>query len=44
MALFVAHVTTVDPVEFWQQLGMPGYVVLELPDYQIVKTVYAVTG
>ncbi len=43
MSLFLAHVAALDPVKFWQQLGMPGYVVLRLSDYEIVKIVYEVT-
>ena len=39
MALFLAHVAAVEPVEFWQTLGMPAYVVLRLPDYEVVEIV-----
>lgn len=37
MSLFVAQVAKIDPINFWQNLGMPAYVVLSLPDYQIVE-------
>jgi broad specificity phosphatase PhoE len=43
MSLFLGHVTDLDIVDFWQKLGMPGYVVLELPDYKISNIVYEVT-
>jgi broad specificity phosphatase PhoE len=43
MSLYLAHVVDLDPVAFWQKLGMPGYVVLELPDYRIAKIVHEVT-
>jgi len=36
MSLFVAQVAKIDPITFWQNLGMPAYVVLTLPDYQIL--------
>ena len=39
MTLFLAHIADVDPVEFWQTLGMPAYVVLKLPDFDVVEIV-----
>lgn len=42
MALFVAQVTGIDPVSFWESLAMPAYVVLELPQYRIIKTVSSI--
>ena len=40
MALFLEKVTGVEPVEFWQTLGMPAYVVLKLPVLELVKIVF----
>jgi broad specificity phosphatase PhoE len=37
MSLFVAQVAKIDPINFWQNLGMPAYVVLSLLDFQIVE-------
>ncbi len=37
MSLFLARVAGIDPINFWQNLGMPAYVVLSLPDFQIVE-------
>lgn len=37
MSLFVARVSHLDPIDFWQNLGMPAYVVLSLLDFQIVE-------
>ena len=40
MALFVARAAGLDAVAFWRQLGLPGYVVLSLPDYQLVDAAH----
>jgi broad specificity phosphatase PhoE len=37
MALFVARVASVNPINFWQNLGMPAYTVLSLPDFQVIE-------
>ena len=35
LSLFVAHVANLDPVAFWESLGMPAYVVFDLPDFRL---------
>lgn len=42
MTLYVAHVTGVRPMDFWHRLGLPSYVVLELPGNKILQTVETV--
>ncbi len=42
MSLFLARVAGVEPVSFWQTLGMPGYVVLRLPDFTLDEIVHEV--
>jgi broad specificity phosphatase PhoE len=37
MALFMAQAAEVDPVIFWRNLGMPAYVVLQMPDGIIIE-------
>ena len=37
MTLFLARVAQVDSFAFWQNLGMPAFVVLSLPDYRVVE-------
>jgi broad specificity phosphatase PhoE len=39
IALFVATYTGLDPYLFWRRLGLPSFVVLALPDLEIVETV-----
>jgi broad specificity phosphatase PhoE len=39
LSLFVGRTAGLDPYPFWQQLGMPAYVVLTLPDYKVVEVV-----
>ena len=39
MSLFLAQAAGVEPVEFWESLGMPAYVILDLPEFKIVKRV-----
>jgi broad specificity phosphatase PhoE len=41
LSLFVAHVANLDPIAFWESLGMPAYVVFSLPDFKLA-TVRAV--
>jgi broad specificity phosphatase PhoE len=36
LTLFVARVTGIDPVPFWQQLGLPSFVVLSLPELDLL--------
>jgi broad specificity phosphatase PhoE len=43
MALFLARVTELDPVAFWEQIDMPAYVVLRRPDYALIEAVYSLT-
>lgn len=43
MALFVGHVTGLDPVSFWQSLGLPAFAVLSLPDLGLLDVVAGVT-
>lgn len=39
MTLYVANVTGARPMDFWRRLGLPSYVVLELPGNRILSTV-----
>ena len=39
ITLLVAHHNKVRSYQLWRQLRLPSYVVLELPDYKLVKTV-----
>ncbi len=39
MTLYVAGVASVNPMRFWRRLGLPSYVVLGLPDNDILQTV-----
>ena len=36
MALFVAHAAGVDPFAFWQRLDLPAFVVLALPEMELL--------
>lgn len=36
MTLFVAHYAQVDPLSFWQALGLPDFIVFSLPDYSLL--------
>lgn len=38
MTLFLARVAQVEPFAFWQNLGMPAYVALSLPDYRVIES------
>ena len=42
LALFLAKVAGVEPIQFWQTLGMPAYVVLKFPDFEVVEIVNAI--
>lgn len=42
LSLFLAHRAQLDPVAYWQSIGMPAYIVLSLPDYRVVERVDAV--
>ena len=42
MTLFLAHVSGIDPVPFWKQLGLPAFVVLSYPDLALLKVVASV--
>ena len=42
MTLYVASVACVRPMVFWRRLGLPSYVVLELPGNKILQTVETV--
>jgi broad specificity phosphatase PhoE len=39
LALFVAEHTGQKPFELWRKLGLPSFVVLEVPGYKVVETV-----
>ena len=41
MTLYVAHVTGVRPMDFWHRLGLPSYVVLEVPGKRILSASYS---
>jgi broad specificity phosphatase PhoE len=37
MTLFLARAAGVEPFAFWKALGMPAYVALSLPEYEIIE-------
>ena len=37
MTLFVAHIAGVEPFSFWQGLGLPAFVVLALPEFELLN-------
>ncbi len=39
LSLFLAQTLNIDPVAYWQSIGMPAYVVLSLPDYRLIERV-----
>jgi broad specificity phosphatase PhoE len=43
LSLFVAHVTGLEPLTLWQRLGLPSFVVLTLPQLELVKVVEQIT-
>lgn len=42
LSLYLARAADVEPVEFWEVLGMPAYVVLSRPDLRLLKVVNTV--
>jgi broad specificity phosphatase PhoE len=42
LSLFVGRTVELDPFSFWQRLGMPAYVVIDLPAGNVVKLVETV--
>jgi broad specificity phosphatase PhoE len=44
MALYVSSVSGIAPMDFWRRLGMPSFVVLELPDMRVRSIVESVTA
>jgi broad specificity phosphatase PhoE len=43
ITLFVAHATGVDPIPFWKSLGLPAFVVLSLPELNLLEVVESAT-
>ena len=39
LALLMAKVASIEPVKFWDALGMPAYVVFRLPGFEVVEIV-----
>jgi len=39
ISLWVGRKTGLDPFQFWQQLGMPSYIVIRLPELEVEKLV-----
>ncbi len=39
LSLYLAQHARLDPVAYWQSIGMPAYIVLSLPDYRVVERV-----
>ncbi len=44
ISLFVARYAQVSPFSWWQKLGLPSFVVLDLPVYQLITTVESVVS
>ena len=44
ISLYLAHIAGIDPVAFWQTLGMPAYAVLARPSLTLLTVVNDVTG
>ncbi len=44
ISLFVARKTGLEPFPLWQRLGLPSYVVLSLPNFELVTVVEGVEG
>ena len=42
ISLFMWHVCHQEPFSFWQQLGIPSYLILDCPAYKIKRIVYKV--
>jgi broad specificity phosphatase PhoE len=43
LSLFVACTTGLEPLTLWQRLGLPSFVVLTLPQLELVKVVEQMT-
>jgi broad specificity phosphatase PhoE len=43
LTLFVAHATGIEPLALWQRLGLPSFVVLKLPQFELVRVVEQMT-
>ena len=43
LSLFVARATGLEPLTLWQRLGLPSFVVLTLPQLELVKVVGQMT-
>ena len=39
LTLYVSRLAKLEPYSFWKQLGLPAFVVLSLPDMQVIKVV-----
>lgn len=39
MTLFLGHVAGVEPLSFWKRLGLPAFVALGLPQFQLLEVV-----
>ena len=39
LTLFISRVTGLDPYPFWKRLGLPAFVVVSLPDFDLVTVV-----
>ena len=42
LSLYVSRITQQDPFAMWKQLGLPSYVVLSRPDFNMVETCWKV--
>ena len=42
ISLYVAHKTDADPLTLWKRLDTPSYIVIDLPEFQIVEVVSSV--
>ena len=42
ISLYVARKTGADPFTLWKRLDTPSYIVIDLPEFQIVKVVGSV--
>ena len=42
MSLFLANVLGLNPIDFWRRLGMPGFVALQYPEFELIEIVYSV--
>jgi broad specificity phosphatase PhoE len=44
LTLFVARVTGLEPFALWKRLGLPSFVVLSLPQLELVRVVEKLTA